>query len=169
MEESGIDMGFDLAAITADLEHREADLCSRLCHEKQNGMIGIDETNCGNKQDNGHRNNDDGWEEALSFLSTPLQDIMCYELKSRAPNTGRYVAYELTNTAHGAKLNGVLYGSRSNSFLNPSNFPMSIRRSRLLELHSSLSSCPSSVHSYFASVRVGRVRRTSSRFGSRSA
>ncbi|KAK1137607.1 hypothetical protein K0M31_002107 [Melipona bicolor] len=105
MEESGIDMGFDLAAITADLEHREADLCSRLCHEKQNGMIRIDESDCGNKQDNGHRNNDDDWEQALSFLSTPLQDIMCYELKSRAPNTGRYVA---TNLRTRAKLNGVI-------------------------------------------------------------
>ena len=95
MDESGIDMGFDLAAITADLEHREADLCDRLCQEKQNGIIGINESDCGNKQDNGHRNNHDDWEQALSFLSTPLQDIMYYELKSRAPNIDRYVALNL--------------------------------------------------------------------------
>ncbi|CAK9820001.1 Microphthalmia-associated transcription factor [Anthophora plagiata] len=87
MEESGIDMGFDLAAITADLEHREASLCDRRCQEKQNGVVGIDEQgNCekhGTRNDN---NNHDDWEQALSFLSTPLQDIMYYELKSRAPN-----------------------------------------------------------------------------------
>lgn len=58
MDESGIDMGFDLAALTNaedfDLEY----------------------------------NND--FEQALSLLSTS-QDFMYYELKSRAPDTGRYV------------------------------------------------------------------------------
>lgn len=92
MEESGIDMGFDLAAITADLEHREANLCNRRCQDKQNGIIGIDESCCGNKLENEDRNNhNNDWEQALSFLSTPLQDIMYYELKSRAPNIDRYV------------------------------------------------------------------------------
>nr|XP_012136374.1 PREDICTED: microphthalmia-associated transcription factor isoform X5 [Megachile rotundata] len=59
MDESGIDMGFDLAALTADLEHRENE-------------TGTDQHD---------------WEQALSFLSSPLQDIMYYELKSRTPNT----------------------------------------------------------------------------------
>ncbi|CAL7937303.1 unnamed protein product [Xylocopa violacea] len=88
MDESGIDMGFDLAAITADLEHREANLCGRRCHDKQNGIPGIDRSGCesNNKEENEHGNNQDDWEQALSFLSTPLQDIMYYELKSRAPN-----------------------------------------------------------------------------------
>ena len=58
MDESGIDMGFDLAALT-------------------------------NAEDfNLDYNND--FEQALSLLSTS-QDFMYYELKSRAPDTGRYV------------------------------------------------------------------------------
>lgn len=38
---------------------------------------------------------DDDWEQTLSFLPTPMQDIMYYELKSRTPNTNRYVAPRL--------------------------------------------------------------------------
>ena len=57
MDESGIDMGFDLAALT-------------------------------NAEDFDLEYND--FEQALSLLSTS-QDFMYYELKSRAPDTGRYV------------------------------------------------------------------------------
>lgn len=86
MEESGIDMGFDLAAIAADLEQREANLCDRRSHNKLNGIAGIDQAECVNREENEHGNEQDDWEQALSFLSMPLQDIMYYELKSRAPN-----------------------------------------------------------------------------------
>lgn len=93
MEESGIDMGFDLAAITADLEQREANLCDRQCHGKQTGLAGIDVSSGDNKHGNGDGSTNDDWEQALSFLSTPLQDIMYYELKSRAANIDRYVVH----------------------------------------------------------------------------
>lgn len=87
MEESGIDMAFDLAAITADLEQREADLSGRRCDEKTTG-IGFDQpTDFHENECDG----DDDWEQTLSFLPTPMQDIMYYELKSRTPNTNRYV------------------------------------------------------------------------------
>lgn len=62
MEESGIDMGFDLAALTG--EHLDVD-------------------------------NDD-FDQALSMLSTS-QDFMYYEIKSRAPDTCRYVNKLLFN------------------------------------------------------------------------
>lgn len=57
MDESGIDMGFDLAAL-------------------------------GNEDFELEYNND--FEQALSMLSNS-QDFMYYELKSRAPDTGRCV------------------------------------------------------------------------------
>ncbi|KAL2738987.1 microphthalmia-associated transcription factor isoform X4 [Vespula squamosa] len=60
MDESGIDMGFDLAALT-DID-----------------------TN-----DHQHGFGDDDFEQALSLLSTTTKDFMYYELKSRAPDTGR--------------------------------------------------------------------------------
>lgn len=34
---------------------------------------------------------DDDFEQALSLLSTSTKELMYYELKSRAPDTGRYV------------------------------------------------------------------------------
>ncbi|XP_076175575.1 transcription factor Mitf isoform X2 [Ptiloglossa arizonensis] len=92
MEESGIDMGFDLAAITADLEHRETDLSGRRCIDDKGNVLGVDDPHNlngnGNNNNNNNNNDDDDWEQALSFLSTPAQDIMYYELKSRAPSTG---------------------------------------------------------------------------------
>ncbi|XP_047365018.1 uncharacterized protein LOC124955123 [Vespa velutina] len=60
MDESGIDMGFDLAALTD-----------------------IDTTN------DQHGFGEDDFEQALSLLSTTTKDFMYYELKSRAPDTGR--------------------------------------------------------------------------------
>ena len=60
MDESGIDMGFDLAA----LEHGE-DFNLEYSNE---------------------------FDQALSMLSSP-QDFMYYELKSRAPDTGRCVIW----------------------------------------------------------------------------
>ncbi|XP_078047563.1 transcription factor Mitf isoform X2 [Augochlora pura] len=83
MEESGIDMGFDLAAITADLEYREADPSGRRCEQKCTGL-GFDRLS---QLQGNECNADNGWEETLSFLPTPMQDIMYYELKSRTPNT----------------------------------------------------------------------------------
>lgn len=59
MEESGIDMGFDLAALTSD-ENVDVDY------------------------------ND--YDQVLSMLCNS-QDFVYYEIKSRAPNTGRYVNY----------------------------------------------------------------------------
>ncbi|KAL2735087.1 microphthalmia-associated transcription factor-like isoform X4 [Vespula maculifrons] len=59
MDESGIDMGFDLAALT-DINTND-----------QHGF------------------GDDDFEQALSLLSTTTKDFMYYELKSRAPDTGR--------------------------------------------------------------------------------
>ncbi|KAI4488807.1 hypothetical protein M0802_011232 [Mischocyttarus mexicanus] len=59
MDESGIDMGFDLAALN-DINTND-----------QHGF------------------GDDDFEQALSFLSTTTKDFMYYELKSRAPDTGR--------------------------------------------------------------------------------
>nr|XP_050864128.1 microphthalmia-associated transcription factor isoform X4 [Vespula vulgaris] len=58
MDESGIDMGFDLAALT-DINTND-----------QHGF------------------GDDDFEQALSLLSTTTKDFMYYELKSRAPDTG---------------------------------------------------------------------------------
>ncbi|XP_076237755.1 transcription factor Mitf isoform X2 [Calliopsis andreniformis] len=88
MEESGIDMGFDLAAITADLEQREASLSARRCDSKNVGTIFDDQTIVhGNGNGDERENNDEDWEQALSFFSAPSQDIMYYELKSRTPNT----------------------------------------------------------------------------------
>nr|KAF7402161.1 hypothetical protein H0235_015497 [Vespula pensylvanica] len=60
MDESGIDMGFDLAALT-DINTND-----------QHGF------------------GDDDFEQALSLLSTTTKDFMYYELKSRAPDTGRF-------------------------------------------------------------------------------
>lgn len=108
MDESGIDMGFDLAALTADLEHREASLRDYRCFNKANGVAvgqsdNVNEIETETEIENGNGNgNGNGtgtgtetdqhdWEQALSFLSSPLQDIMYYELKSRTPNTTRYV------------------------------------------------------------------------------
>lgn len=62
MDESGIDMGYDLAALSNEDFELEY-------------------------------NND--FEQALSMLSTS-QDFMYYELKSRAPDTGRFVSCVLT-------------------------------------------------------------------------
>lgn len=64
MDESGVDMGFDLtAALTADLTvHHAAALGDY-----------------------------DDFEQTLSLLSTSTKDLMYYELKSRAPDTARYV------------------------------------------------------------------------------
>ncbi|KAI4479045.1 hypothetical protein M0804_011507 [Polistes exclamans] len=58
MDESGIDMGFDLAALN-DIDTND-----------QHGF------------------GDDDFEQALSLLSTTTKDFMYYELKSRAPDTG---------------------------------------------------------------------------------
>jgi len=66
MDESGVDMGFDLTAALAVADpafHHTA-----------------------------FRDYDDDFEQALSLLSTSTKDMMYYELKSRAPDTGRYVA-----------------------------------------------------------------------------
>lgn len=65
MDESGVDMGFDLtAALTADLAAHHA------------AAFG---------------DYDDDFEQTLSLLSSSTKDLMYYELKSRAPDTARYV------------------------------------------------------------------------------
>lgn len=65
MDESGVDMGFDLTAALA--------VADSTAHHA------------------GTDYDDDDIEQALSFLSTSTKDLMYYELKSRAPDTGRYV------------------------------------------------------------------------------
>lgn len=65
MDESGVDMGFDLTAALAVADPNA-----------HNVAIG---------------DYDDDFEQTLSFLSSSTKDLMYYELKSRAPDTGRYV------------------------------------------------------------------------------
>lgn len=65
MDESGIDMGFDLTAAFA--------VADPIAHH----VVGDYD--------------DDDFEQALSLLSTSTKELMYYELKSRAPDTGRYV------------------------------------------------------------------------------
>lgn len=69
MDESGVDMGFDLAALTSDLEENIA----------------------GNHQHANINDYNDDLEQTLSLLSSSTGDFMYYELKSRAPYTGRCV------------------------------------------------------------------------------
>lgn len=64
MDESGVDMGFDLTAAFA--------VTDPIAHHVTGDY-------------------DDDFEQALSLLSTSTKELMYYELKSRAPNTGRYV------------------------------------------------------------------------------
>lgn len=65
MDESGVDMGFDLTAAFA--------VADPIAHHVAAGDY------------------DDDFEQALSLLSTSTKELMYYELKSRAPDTGRYV------------------------------------------------------------------------------
>ncbi|EGI64734.1 hypothetical protein G5I_06924 [Acromyrmex echinatior] len=65
MDESGIDMGFDLTAAFA--------VADPIAHH-----VSVADY-------------DDEFEQALSLLSTSTKELMYYELKSRAPDTGRYV------------------------------------------------------------------------------
>lgn len=64
MDESGIDMGFDLTAALAVADPN--------AHHAAIGDY-------------------DDFEQTLSLLSSSTKDLMYYELKSRAPDTGRYV------------------------------------------------------------------------------
>lgn len=66
MDESGVDMGFDLTAAFA--------ITDPIAHHVATGDY-----------------DDDDFEQALSLLSTSTKELMYYELKSRAPDTGRYV------------------------------------------------------------------------------
>ncbi|KMQ92522.1 microphthalmia-associated transcription factor-like protein, partial [Lasius niger] len=63
MDESGVDMGFDLTTALA--------VADPTAH-----------------YDTGIGDYDDEFEQALSLLSTSTKDLMYYELKSRAPDTG---------------------------------------------------------------------------------
>ncbi|KYN34775.1 hypothetical protein ALC56_10743 [Trachymyrmex septentrionalis] len=65
MDESGIDMGFDLTAAFA--------VADPIAHH-----VSVADY-------------DDEFEQVLSLLSTSTKELMYYELKSRAPDTGRYV------------------------------------------------------------------------------
>lgn len=65
MDESGVDMGFDLTAAFA--------VADPIAHHVSAADY------------------DDEFEQALSLLSTSTKELMYYELKSRAPDTGRYV------------------------------------------------------------------------------
>jgi len=67
MDESGVDMGFDLTAAFA--------VADPIAHHIPAGDY------------------DDEFEQALSLLSTSTKELMYYELKSRAPDTGRYVEF----------------------------------------------------------------------------
>ena len=73
MDESGIDMGFDLAALTRGMD--EDGLAGGLDIEYSNDL-----------------------EQALSLLPSS-QDFMYYELKSRAPDTGRCVLSSHTHNS----------------------------------------------------------------------
>ncbi|RLU15679.1 hypothetical protein DMN91_011434 [Ooceraea biroi] len=70
MDESGVDMGFDLTAALA--------VADPAFHH----------TN--------FRDYDDDFEQALSLLSTSTKDVMYYELKSRAPDTGSPPTFKTT-------------------------------------------------------------------------
>lgn len=66
MDESGVDMGFDLTTALAVADPTAP----------YDAVVG---------------DYDDEFEQALSLLSTSTKELMYYELKSRAPDTGRYV------------------------------------------------------------------------------